>query len=167
MKLLDRWEEKCLKNIYETIDKENLTELSDITNGIKSVHRIGRRKGDSQDILLVLNNKATKKNLYNNRRKFNRIRLKPYLTKQMRHTLEACQRFIDKDTEDNKHIGEFGNYVFADVEGNLKFCLHDPYRGKSFFTFRTVEDFINKVEQSIVYKRDDFFDRCEKYFTYN
>ena len=41
------------KKINETVDKENLTELLDITKGIKSVHRIGRRKGNSQDILLV------------------------------------------------------------------------------------------------------------------
>ena len=53
----------------EVIDKGNLTELSDISHGIKSIYRIGRKKGDSQDILLVLNDKIAKKKVYNNRKR--------------------------------------------------------------------------------------------------
>ena len=65
-----------------SLKKENLTELSDVSNEIIYIHRICRKKGDSQDILLVLNNKIAKKKVYNNRKKLTHLRIKPYLTKR-------------------------------------------------------------------------------------
>ena len=56
---------EVLSKLNEVIDRENLTELQDVSNEIKYIHSIGRKKSDSQDILLVLNNKITKKKVYN------------------------------------------------------------------------------------------------------
>ena len=38
---------EVLSKLKEVIDRENLTELQDVSNEIKCIHRIGRKKGDS------------------------------------------------------------------------------------------------------------------------
>ena len=105
--------------------------------------------------------------MYTNRKKLTNLRIKPYLTKRRHDTLEACRRYLDKDRSDGNYVGEYVHYIFADVDGNLKFYLHEPHRGKRFFVFRTEEDFLNKVEQSIIFKRNDFFNKCGKHFEYD
>ena len=102
--------------------------------------------------------------MYTNRIKRTHLRIKPYLTKRRHETLEACRLYLDKDRSDGNYVSEYVHYIFADVDGNLNFCLHEPHREKILFVFRTEEDFLNKVEQTIIFKRDDFFNKCDKHF---
>ena len=55
-------EDVCEK-ISVVVNKDNLK------NDIKSVHRIGRKHGNTQDVLLVFNSKSTKKDVFYNRKK--------------------------------------------------------------------------------------------------
>ena len=54
--------------LNDVIKKQNINELNNLTSNIKSIHRIGRKKGLTQDLLLVFNTKSAKKDLYVNRK---------------------------------------------------------------------------------------------------
>ena len=63
-------EDVCEK-ISVVVNKDNL----------KMVHRIGRKHGNTQDVLLVFNTKSTKKDVFYNRKKINNLYLRPYITR--------------------------------------------------------------------------------------
>ena len=98
----------------------------------------------------------------------NGIRIKPYMTRRRMNTLESCHQYLDCEEDNDIHnISKYVDYIFADVDGNLKFRLHKPFRGKQFFFFRTEEEFLHKVELSIISQRDDLCERSMKHFVYN
>ena len=135
-----------------------MVELKNLKNNIKPVLCIGRKHGNSQD------SKSAKKDVYINRKKFGNFYLKPYLTRRRQNTLDACRQYLVCNERDDVHNVDF---IFADADGNLKFLLHDPSHGKHFLSFRTEDEYHNKVQLSVITERDNYCERSHKHFMYN
>lgn len=148
------------------VTDDKLANLQKIADEIDEVHRLGRPKGEYQDVVVSFKSNSSKKNLYGQRKDFhNKFKLRPYLTKMRHAVLQDCiehseeyndEKLLSRDNPDEKP--DLVDYVFADIDGVIKVKLGAPLRGKKYFTIKSMEDFISLLDQYDNKEYDEFMD---------
>ena len=146
--------------IKDIINNElNISEqmATSIVNDFDKAHRIGKKEGAKQAIIVKFKSHSKRTLVYYNRPKPSfrnginhrpNIRIRPSLTPYRADLLEAARSTVDK-VEDIE-------FVFADVFGDLKMRLKQPVNGSYIKGFDTLED----VEHTI-HSFDFFFSSDE------
>ena len=144
--------ESLQKFVQETIN--DIERKSENTGKIKMVnsHRTGRiRGGIHQDVVVTLKTKDMKHTLYKNRKHLqHRMKISPCLPKQRETTLEHCKNIQDK----YDHLNVI-DYVFEDMDGNLKVRLKDKHKGSYYHIFNSEENCKNIIESTSFESREN------------
>ena len=90
-------------------------------------HPIGPVLNNTQSYIIRFSKHSVVRKIYNKRKelKNKQIKLRPSLTKNRSNTLKECNDIIKSS------FSSAVNFVFADVEGNLKVCLKNRFYGKN------------------------------------
>lgn len=136
----------------KTILEKSAPEVT--TSSIDKAHPVGPVINGKQSIIVKFSKHSTVKSLYMKRRQIKKdslVSLQPSLTRQRSKTLKSLKEKISKEgTIFNKLV----NFIFADIEGNLKACLKNPLRGRNIHTF-TNEDHLAYIIHDLNYERFD------------
>ena len=79
---------------------DDVEETKDVSDNISDMHRTGRgyfnKHGyDYQDVTVTLKNNHTKKQIYQNRKKFIKFKIVPYATMKRKRILEECKEIAE------------------------------------------------------------------------
>ena len=102
-------------------------------------HKIGPKYegGNKQDIIVRMKSHSARYDIYNKRKtiKNKNIRISPSLTDRRRKLLGKAT----KKYKDHPAI----NFLYADINGDLKVCLNEPIKNSFAFRFNQLDDIDN------------------------
>ena len=140
-----------LNNVVETLTNEFSDE---VTSSLDKAHTIGPLKNGKQSMIVRFTKHSTVKKIYNSRKtlKNKNISLRPSLTRSRSMNLQKCKQMIESS------FSKSVNFVFADIEGNLKVCFKNPYKGRNIHVFNDYEELnelIMAYDHELDFNNDD------------
>ena len=94
---------------------------------------------------LTLKTNHTKKQIYQNRKKFIKFKIVPYTTMKRKRILEEC-----KEIAEDPIYNKICDYLFVDIEGTIKCKLKNPLKGNLFHNIYTIDGFINGILELVI-----------------
>lgn len=121
------------------------------TTSIDKAHPIGPIIDGKQSLIVKFSKHSSAKKVYQQRKqiKLDNIFVRPSLTKKRMSSLKKSKEISARY--------DFVNFVFADIEGNLKICFKNAFEGKSIHTFNDEDemcDIIRMYEHQLEYDDD-------------
>ena len=134
---------------------DDVEETKDVSDNISDMHRTGRRYFnkhgyDYQDVTVTLKNNHTKKQIYQNRKKFIKFKIVPYTTMKRKRILEEC-----KEIAEDPIYNKICDYLIVDIEGTIKCKLKNPLKGNLFHNIYTIDGFINGILELVIIENRD------------
>ena len=123
-----------VENKVKRIIKDEMG-IPEVIGDFDKAHRICNVKEINgkkhQDIIVKFKSHAARYKVYNGRKSLKNRKINPNLTKK-RGKLMYDARLIIENIEKV-------HFIFADIHGDLQMRLKDPYKGKHFFEFNSIE----------------------------
>ena len=155
--------ENLRKTVVENISSKTGISKDNIERSIDKLHRTGKydQTTKTQPVIVKFTSHSFKEQAYFKRKTIknsdSNIRITPSLTHHRLELLNLTQSYVQEEYS-NKKDDIYPKYIFADVHGNLKSVLNQPFKNRSVFSFSSVCEFhqiINKVTTQSSYPYED------------
>ena len=151
------------KPVVENISSKTGISKDNIKKSIDKLHRTGKydQTTKTQPVIVKFTSHSFKEQAYFKRKTIknsdSNIRITPSLTHHRLELLNLTQSNLQEEYY-NKKDDIYPKFSFADVHGNLKLVLNQPFKNRSVFSFSSVCEFhqiINKVTTRFSYPYED------------
>ena len=140
---------------HDTLKKEVediITEVNSSTtlNDVDKFHRVGPKKGNTQNIIVRFTSHTAKENFFLRRKQIKRrgVKIQPSLAPGRRELLEEATEFIKEFETHDYDVRNKPHFVFADTHGNLKLKMTMPVNGRMFFNFSSIVELSKLIEKN-------------------
>ena len=139
-----------LKEVKKILQKS----APEVVQSIDKTHPIGPINNEGkQSMIIKFSKHSSVKKIYKNRKTFiqnSSVSLRPSLTKRRSKTLKDINK---KLSEEGNMYKKCINFVFADIEGNLKVCFKAKHKGRDIHTFLD-EDHLDELIRDFDFAED-------------
>ena len=151
------------KPVVENISSKTGISKDNIKKSIDKLHRTGKydQTTKTQPVIVKFMSHSFKEQVYFKQKTIknsnSNIRITPSLTHHRLELLNLTQSYLQEEYY-NKKDDIYSKFTFADVHGNLKLVLNQPFKNRSVFSFSSVCEFhqiINKVTTRFSYPYED------------
>ena len=151
------------KPVVENISSKTRISKDNIKRSIDKLHRTGKydQTTKTQPVNVKFMSHSFKEQVYFKQKTIknsdSNIRITPSLTHHRLELLNLSQSYLQEEYY-NKKDDIYPKFTFADVHGNLKLVLNQPFKNRSVFSFSSVCEFhqiINKVTTRFSYPYED------------
>ena len=137
------------QTVIEHLENTGLPK-QEIEKNIDKLHRTGQfnKEKKTQPVIVRFTNHSFKEKIYYRRKaaktKNAKVNISPSLTQLRKEVLDYTTDYLKKNYGNENHIDEneiMPKFTFADVHGNLKMVLNNPFKNRFVFSFSTILEF--------------------------
>ena len=113
-------------------------------------HRVGPKKGNTQNIIAHFTSHTAKENFFLRRKQIKRrgVKIQSSLAPGRRELLEEATEFIQEFETHDYDVSNKPHFVFADMYGTLKLKMAMPVKGRMFFNFSSIDELSKLIEKN-------------------